>query len=237
MNIDQLAENYLPDQAAIDTLKSSNILLLAGISGAGKDTLQNKLLENSEYHKIVTHTTRPPRENDGVIEQDGREYHFVTKEQMTSLLQNHEMIEINHYAGNYYGTSVEEFREATDAHKIALGNIDVNGIAAFRKLAGEAVHPVFIIPPDYVTWQKRLALRYASKEEFDQKFPARRAEAINELEHALATPYYDFVNNDDLDQAVILVNKIAHHSADYLGGDSEVRQTAHDLLVAIKSKA
>lgn len=235
MTIEQLAENYLPDQVAIDILKSTNILLLAGISGAGKDTLQNRLLEKPGYHKIITHTTRAPRENDGIMEQNGREYHFVTKDEMASLLERHAMIEINNYAGNYYGTSVKEFSEARAANEIAIGNIDVNGIAAFRELAGEAVRPIFIIPPDYETWLKRLASRYATVTEFNEKFPARKTEAINELEHVLQVSYYHFVNNGNLDDAVNLVDRIAHQvDVDRINSD-EARQLTLDLLVAIKS--
>src|SRR5664279_5567920 len=65
--------------ATAELVKSTPILLLVGPTGAGKDALQDKLLATGLYHHIVSHTTRPPRINHGVIEQDGREYHFIDK--------------------------------------------------------------------------------------------------------------------------------------------------------------
>lgn len=235
MTIEELYSSYQPDSDAITTLRSANIVLLAGISGAGKDTLQTKLLKDSQYHKIVTHTTRRPRMNDGVMEENGREYHFVTQEQMAELLQHHKMIEINNYAGNYYGTSASEFEAARQAEKVAIGNIDVNGIAAFRELAGGAVRALFIVPPDYDTWCQRLRSRYVSDEEFAEKFPARRDEALKELEQALKVSYYDFVINDDLDRAVAVVDKIAHRDNSIPHRDKGARERTEKLLEDIKA--
>lgn len=50
----------------------SNLVIIVGASGTGKSTLQ-KNLEKGGYKKIITYTTRPPREG----EQDGIDYHFV----------------------------------------------------------------------------------------------------------------------------------------------------------------
>ena len=235
MTIQDLYQNYHPDEAAIAILRTVNIVLLAGISGAGKDTLQSRLVANPDYHKIVTHTTRRPRTNDGVMEQDGREYHFVTVEQMADLLKNHQMIEINEYAGNYYGTSVSEFKAAKEAGKVAISNIDVNGITAFRELAGDAVRPLFIVPPDYETWRGRLSSRYVTDAEFAEKFPARRTESIKELEHVLSVDYYDFVINDDLDRAVGVVDKIAHRDNTISHRDRGAREMTEKLLAAIRA--
>lgn len=235
MNLETLAAHYQPNQSAQEVVRQSDTLLLVGISGAGKDTIQSRLLEKEGYHKIVTHTTRPPRENNGVLEQDGREYHFVSFEAMQLLLEEHELIEVNHYGTQYYGTSVEEFRIANASRAVAVGNIDVNGITSFRALAGDAVRALFILPPSYEVWLQRLAARYSSPDELRRVFPERRQTAIDELEHALGVPYYHFIINDELDRSVRVVDEIAHRRNVFNRHDDEARLLARDLLEAIQA--
>ncbi|MDB5165722.1 MAG: guanylate kinase [Candidatus Saccharibacteria bacterium] len=236
MNLEQYVDTYMPPTSAIEFLNDTKIALLVGISGAGKDTIQARLLENPDYHSIITHTTRPPRENNGVLEQNGREYHFVTEVEMAALLENHELIEINKFGQNYYGTSLAEFRKAYAENKIALGDIDTNGIAAFRAVVGEAVRAIFVVPPDYQSWRQRLEARYTSEEAFERELPARRAIAIDELEHALGVAYFHIIINDDLERAIGAVDDIAHRPNTFVRQDDEARLAARDLLEDIRRR-
>lgn len=235
MTLETLAKNYKPDQQAIDTVRASDILLLVGISGAGKDTIQSRLLATGNYHKVVTHTTREPRANDGVLEQNGREYHFVSRERMQALLEDHQLIEVNQYGKNFYGASIDEFKKAAQFGKIAISNIDVNGVAVFHQLAQESVHALFLIPPNYEVWRQRLSSRYQTMEQFEQEYPDRRTAAINELEHALSVPYYHFIINDELERAVRVTGEIAHRKDSFNRHDDEARLAARDLLDAIRA--
>ena len=235
MEIDQVISSYQPDDIGLQTVHASKIVFLAGIISAGKDTIKNKLLNSSEYHPIVTHTTRAPRINDGVLEQDGTAYHFVSCDQMCQLLLDHKMIEANHFGETYYGTSVEEFSDANKQNKIALTTIDINGISSFYNIAPHNVTAIFIIPPDYSTWLQRVQKRYASIDLFEKEWQARRDLSIAELEYALKVPYYHFVINDDLDHAVKVADKIAHSEDDvFCRGDDEARLRTRDFLDAIR---
>lgn len=233
MELEKLVIDYQPDIVAEQIVAASNTLLLVGISGAGKDTIQSKLLLDDGYHKIVTHTTRSPRVNDGVLEQDGRDYHFVSHATMEHMLKEHELIEVNKYGSNYYGTSVQEFRIANESRKVTVGNIDVNGITVFKRLGDDAVRALFILPPDYETWRHRLASRYSSTDEFNTALPDRLAAAADELRRALDVSYYHFIVNDDLDRAVRVVDEIAHRDDVFNSHDDEARLVARDLLDAI----
>src|ERR1700752_4145357 len=108
----QKLANYKPTAATEQIIKSTPILLLVGPTGAGKDALKDKLLTTGRYHHIISHTTRLPRINHGVIEQNGREYHFIDKQTAERMLDNHEFIEAKIYSTNVYGTSVSEIQAA-----------------------------------------------------------------------------------------------------------------------------
>ena len=46
-NLKNLIKNYQPNQAASDVVQRTKIVLLVGISGAGKDTVKRRLLEDN----------------------------------------------------------------------------------------------------------------------------------------------------------------------------------------------
>lgn len=235
MTNEELAANYKADQKGVDALKNVNIILLVGISGAGKDTIETELRKRGGYHKIVTHTTRPPRANNGVMEQDGREYHFASHEQMNDMLQNHELIEVNQFGQNFYGTSVRELEIAREDNNIAITNIEVNGVAALEAIAPGAVKAVFLLPPDFQTWKQRLAIRYPSIEQFMDALSERETIAAAEIEQALSVPYYYFVINNDIPGVTQFVDDLAHDRLESLASDDEARAVARQLLQDIKN--
>ena len=48
-----------------------SLIVLCGYSGSGKTTIANVLQEKYGYHRIITYTTRPKREQ----EVNGKDYH------------------------------------------------------------------------------------------------------------------------------------------------------------------
>ncbi len=236
-DIETLLTDYRANQEVVAILKQTKIVLCVGIVAAGKDTIQRQLEADGQYRRIVTCTTRAPRSNNGVLEQDGVDYHYLTFDEMERRIRNHEMIEVNKFGSNFYGTHIDEFKAAHESGAIALGDIDVNGIAAFRQLAPESVTALFIVPPDYETWKSRLRKRYKTQDLFDEEWRERRDITINELEHALDKSYYHFIINDDLDRAVRVVDEIAHRDETFNRHDDEARLLARDLLEAIRGTA
>ncbi len=78
------------------------IITLMGKAGAGKDTLLNKICdEHPEYHKIISCTTRPMREN----EKNGQDYHFLSHEDFIQKVLNGDMLEATEFNGWHYGTT------------------------------------------------------------------------------------------------------------------------------------
>ena len=106
------------------------------------------------FASAVPHTTRAKRDN----EIDGRDYYFVSREQMEQDIQNHLFIEAGQYNDNLYGTSVTAVRELayTDKHCV----LDVSG-NAIRRLQANGLFPIAIlikpISLDQIKeWNKRL---------------------------------------------------------------------------------
>lgn len=231
--LETLISTYQPSDAAIDLVRTTHITLLVGISGAGKDTIKKKLLENDDYRDIVSHTTRAPRSNNGVPELADIDYHFIDDAEARRMVESKEFIEAKFVHGTVYGTSVGELQSSHDEQKIAITDIDVQGVAEYKELA-QSVVAIFILPPSYSEWRQRLSARYATQAEFEAEWPKRRDSAILELTHALEVPYYHFVVNDDLEATVDIVDEIAHHGDVFHRKDDELRIRARDLLEAIK---
>ena len=207
---------YKPDDSVKKFIKETPILLLVGPTGAGKDSLKDKLLETGDYHHIVSHTTRKPRINHGIIEQNGREYHFIDKAAAEKMLDDHALIEAKMYSGNLYGTSVAEIQAAHNEGKIAMTDIEVQGVAEYKAL-DPGVMAVFLLPPDFKTWQERLQRRYGDVVDAEDS-RLRLQTALDEIEQLLNTDYYIPVINKDLntvfDQIQTIVKSQDHTSSD-----------------------
>lgn len=234
MDLEHLIKNYQPSPTKIASLVNVKICMLVGISGAGKDTIKGRLLATNRYDNFVSYTTRLPRADNGVAEVDGVDYHFITREQAIAMLQAGDFIEAKHYAGNIYGTGIATLEKAKENERIALNDIEVQGVDEYKKLLPQTI-AVFILPPSLTEWQRRLKSRYATDEEFEAVWPERRATAIRELEHALSVPYYHFVINDELESSVEAVDKIANSADRFHRKDDDIRLLARDMLEAMKN--
>ena len=234
MNLEQTIDSYIASPETVALVRDSRVALLVGISGAGKDTIKKKLLENEAYKEIISHTTRAPRINNGLLERDGIDYHFITNQAALTMLVQHAFIEAKLVHATIYGTSSLEVRYAHDAHKIAITDIDVQGVDEYKQISRDVV-AIFILPPSYGVWRDRLRQRYESPEAFDAEWDKRRTSAIKELRQALSVPYYHFIINDALEHSVRIADEIAHQGDHFYRKDDEARLVARTILDEIIS--
>ena len=87
-----------------------NVLILAGRTASGKDTIAAELLGKHGYYKAVTTTTRPPRP----YEVNGVHYHFLEERDFLNRVELGEFIEHEFNKGNYYGCTLVELLNAPD---------------------------------------------------------------------------------------------------------------------------
>jgi guanylate kinase len=203
-DITPLLKDYEPSPETVELVHTTPIALLVGVSGAGKGTIKEELLETGKYHHIISHTTRKPRSNNGVPEQDGVDYHFIDIEEAKKLLEAGEYVEAKIYSGNVYGTTTSDIGQAHKEGKIALTDIEVQGVAEYIEISPEVI-AIFILPPNIETWRERILGR-GTMEHSD--LLKRLGTAPEELETALREPYYKFVINDSLEEAVSYARQV-----------------------------
>ena len=81
-----------------------NILVLVGESASGKSTIEKELVKNHGYQKVISYTTRLPRQG----EIDGIDYHFITDEQFKELESKNFFGEVGCYRNWYYGSAISD---------------------------------------------------------------------------------------------------------------------------------
>lgn len=229
MDIAELVKGYEPSENARQLVADTAFVLLCGITGAGKDAIKGRILERDRsFYRIITSTTRAPRDNDGIMEQHGREYYFYTLEQAAQMIADKRYFEVAKVHDRINGVTIDEIKRIHDAGKTAIGDVDYQGVEYFHRYA-PSVKTVFITPPNYQTWYQRLSQRYDSQAELEEALPVRMHSAIRELEWALKTPYLDFVINDELEQACHDVARVAREES----GPYDGRTVAQELLTAL----
>ncbi|KAM6920695.1 guanylate kinase [Lycodopsis pacificus] len=141
-------------------------VVFSGPSGAGKSTLLKKLMK--EYDSVfgfsVSHTTRNPRAG----EENGKDYHYVTREVMQAGIENGEFIESAEFSGNMYGTSKAAVQDVQAKNLICILDIDMQGV---MKIKTTDLRPLYISiqPPSIAVLEKRLRDRKTETEESLQK--------------------------------------------------------------------
>ncbi|PLS80570.1 hypothetical protein CYG49_04860 [Candidatus Saccharibacteria bacterium] len=220
---------YRPSDEAIEIVQATPLLTLSGIAGAGKDTVGNRLLQTGKYHRIISHTTRVPRTNNGVQEVNGVDYHFVDPVTAEHMIDKRGFVEVKGVHTKIYGTSVGEFVLARDEGKIAIAEIDVQGADEYVRL-NPRTRAVFLIPPDPNTWLLRLKNRYqddwrAHRDDILIRF----ASAQRELGHVANSPHYHLVINRTMEETVQIVRSIAEEGSDF-SQNKVARASIADIL-------
>ena len=146
------------------------VVILLGKSAAGKDYILNYLKKSFKFNSIISHTTRPIREN----ETNGLDYYFINKKTFSKMLKNNEFIEIRKYTTCFngkqdvwsYGITKKEFDNKT--RKICV--VDTTGLREIIKYYGkENVISIYIDVEDKIR-EKRAKIRGSfSQSEWDRR--------------------------------------------------------------------
>lgn len=172
------------------------LFIISAPSGSGKSTLVNELrrfVEGLEFS--VSYTTRLPRGS----EQDGREYHFTTRDAFERMIAEDAFLEWAEVFGNYYGTARSALATAALHGRDLLLDIDVQGAMQVMSRMPDAVS-IFIMPPGPAVLEMRLRNRSAAEHMTDEAVIDRRLkQARSELTYV--SKYQFAIVNDVLDTA------------------------------------
>jgi guanylate kinase len=185
----------------MQTDRLGNLLVIAAPSGAGKSTLVSLLRKSdTEIAFSISYTTRAPRGQ----EQHGREYYFVTVEEFEAMRARDEFLEYAKVHNYYYGTHRDSVRQALEAGKDIILDIDVQGAEQIRRMMPRAVF-IFILPPSFDELSERLRSRgLDNKEVIEQRLQNAAGEVARYSE-------FDYVIiNDNLEKAAAALIAIAH---------------------------
>lgn len=123
---------------------NKKLFCIIGPSGSGKSTYVAYAKKATGYGEIISTTTRAPR----IGEVNGEDYHFVNREEFEKI----EMIEVDEYSGNLYGTAQKDLNNAYCQSNCAFMVITYEGAQSFKKLFKEKgldieVVTVFVYTP------------------------------------------------------------------------------------------
>jgi guanylate kinase len=172
---------------------SGNLFIISAPSGAGKTSLVHALLDiNPHIDLSVSYTTRDPRPG----EQDGKDYHFVSRETFHAMAKRGEFLESAEVYGNLYGTSQTWISQEVARGRDILLEIDWQGAAQVRRLFPESIS-IFILPPSMKALEQRLKGRGKDN---DAVIAKRMAAVREDVAHVAEFDYV--IINDILNDAL-----------------------------------
>jgi guanylate kinase len=153
------------------------LLVISSPSGAGKSSLSQRLLEtHPELTLSVSATTRAPRAG----EVDGREYHFLAREEFEKRRDAGWFYEWAVVHGNLYGTPKGPVRQIFEGGRDVLLDIDWQGAQQLIQQQDQDVVSVFILPPSMDELEARLRKR---AQDSDAVIQQRLEGAVAEMTH------------------------------------------------------
>jgi len=177
------------------------LIVLSGLSGAGKDTVLDGLRKSGlPLYISVSATTRAPRPG----EKEGHDYYFVTKEKFQEMISSNQMLEWAEVYGNYYGRPLEPVRQALQSGKDVIVRIDVQGAATIKKNVPQAVL-IFLATLTLEDLEKRLKKR---RTESTEELELRLNTAEKELDQLEKFDYVIYNRENELERTVADVRAI-----------------------------
>lgn len=162
---------------------SRKLFGIVGPSGSGKSTYVAYARKKTGYGEIISTTTRDLRTG----EVDGKDYHFVSREEFSHI----DMIEVDEYSGNLYGTAQKDLDNAYLTSDCAFMVITYEGAQSFKTLFQEKGWDIEVLTIFVDTPIEELEKRMIHRGDDAQKIKERldNIKKRNEYENQTKTDY------------------------------------------------
>ncbi len=186
------------------------LIIISGSSGVGKNTIINRLFEESSKLALLpTMTTRAMRPG----ESQNNPYRFVSKDEFLSALDAGEMLEYCEIHGNLYGTNRVILEEMQSAGKVLIKDIDVEGTVNLMK-ALPSVVSIYLKPKSREVLEERL--RGRGEEQIELRLKRY------EYEESMAHHYKYVLINDKIEDTLSEIRAIVRSEAEAQGIESPI---------------
>lgn len=204
-----IIKNYRPSIESMAILVNMRLVLLAGPSAAGRNTVIERLVTTGNYQYIVSDTTRKPRINNEQKEQNGHAYWFRSERDFLDDLGRGYFLEAEIiHDRQVSGISMRELSRAHESGKVAITEIEIGGFLHIINLKPDTIG-IFLIPPDFKTWLQRLANRGQIS---DEEMISRLNTGLLVFEAAKTMEASKVVVNLNLDQTQQEIEHIVAHN-------------------------
>lgn len=180
------------------------IVILSGITGAGKSYLKKHIINELNFKNIVIVTTRDKR-NDEV---DGIDKHFVTDEEFEKMKSDGKISVTFDFLGNKYGYYTEDLLKCENG----ITELHYSTIDEFKKVANDVVS-IYIKPSNIEIAKEQLKLRGLPKEVENFRHKEIKEQILEFENNSKLREKFDYVIYNDyteksLEEATNLIKKI-----------------------------
>ena len=175
-------------------INAEHLIIISGPSGVGEDSIIEALAQRTPLTRVVTTTTRAPREG----ESEGHPYYFISRDEFRRLIDAGEFVEwAREYNDELYGVTASELRRVTSQSGLAVWKMEFQGVMHVKKIFPR-LRAILILAESLDVLRERLRLRG----ETDEYIETRMEYTKEWLNH---TDIYDYtiINKQGrLDEAV-----------------------------------
>jgi len=219
---------YQPATHVLHHLKQVSLVAVVGPTAVGKTSLINAALaRESSLHLLLSHLSRESRPG----ERDGVDAHFDDRKAMEQTMTAGGYVQVAPSVfGDLYATGPQDYQTSG----AMICPIISQAMPVFRALPFKVVRSIFIVPPDYKTWQHRIQEHGFTPEQLKRRF----TEAIHSLIYGLEDEETHIVINDSLDIATedLITLALGRPMPPRLQADqSRARMIIQDLLDKLRA--
>ncbi|XDV30282.1 hypothetical protein PO909_033234, partial [Leuciscus waleckii] len=176
-------------------------LVLLGAHGVGRRHIKNTLITKhpDRFAYPIPHTTRPPKKE----EENGKNYFFVTHDQMMQDISNNDYLEYGSHEDAMYGTRLETIRKIHEQGLIAILDVEPQALKVLRT-AEFAPYVVFIAAPTITPGMNELP-------RWCRKLPDESLQRLQKESEILQKTYAHYFDqtiiNNEIDETIRLLEE------------------------------